>query len=187
MPGQRRKKDAMRTSPKTLFHLTAGDVMNGMIVVIPQDMSLQGAARRLMEYQVSGAPVVDEEGRCVGVISASDFVQWAGDGGKARRPAIAPGCVCSAWQILDAEQISSENRVRCFMTADPVTVGQTTPVQKLAQMMLDARIHRVIVVDRQERPIGIVTSTDILAAFARAGELEPAAQSQESELTNVRG
>ena len=59
------------------------------------------------------------------------------------------------------------------MTGDPVTVSQNTPVQKLAQMMLDAHIHRLIVVDREQRPVGIITSTDILAAFARAGELTP--------------
>jgi predicted transcriptional regulator len=54
------------------------------------------------------------------------------------------------------------------MTADPVTVVSTTPVQKLAQMMLDAHIHRLIVVDRQQRPIGIISSTDILACVARS-------------------
>jgi len=156
--------------------LTAGDLMSAMVVVIPQDMSLQGAARRLTQYQVSGAPVVDDEGRCVGVISASDFVHWAGDPQKARHTAASPGCVCASWQIVDADQFSDEDCVRHFMTADPVTVPQLTPVQKLAQMMLDAHIHRLIVVDRQEHPVGIITSTDILAALARAGEFSPSAK-----------
>jgi len=172
----------MRIPSKPLFLLTAGDLMSAMVVTIPQDMSLQGAARRLTEYQVSGAPVVDEESRCVGVISASDFVHWAGDGEKARKQPASPGCVCASWQIVDPEQLSTENRVRGFMTADPVTVIQTTPIQKLAQMMLDAHIHRLIVVDRQHHPVGIITSTDILAAFARAGELAPPAKTDENVL-----
>ena len=126
--------------------------MTATVVVIPQDMSLQGAARRLIESQVSGAPVVDEEGRCVGVISAGDFVFWAG---KEKNPKAAPanlGCVCASWQIVEADQLCDESRVRHYMTADPVTVIQSTPVQKLAQMMLDAHIHRLIVVDRQQQP-----------------------------------
>lgn len=172
--------EVMRTPSKPLFHLTAGDLMSATIVKIPQDMSLQGAARRLTEYQVSGAPVVDEEGRCVGVISASDFVHWAGDASKARHRPVSPGCVCSSWQIVDADQLSNDDRVCCFMTSDPVTVISTTPVQKLAQMMLDAHIHRLIVVDRQQHPVGIITSTDILAALARAGEFAPRPQSQET-------
>ena len=142
----------MHPPAKSLFLQTAGDLMSEMVVNIPQDMSLQGAARRLTEYQVSGAPVVDDEGRCVGVISASDFVHWAGDGQKASHQPVSPGCVCASWQIVDADQYSDENRVRCFMTGDPVTVSQNTPVQKLAQMMLDAHIHRLIVVDREQRP-----------------------------------
>ena len=54
------------------------------------------------------------------------------------------------------------------MTADPVTVSPHTPIGKLARLMLDAHIHRVVVVDEQRRPIGIVSSTDILAAVAYA-------------------
>jgi len=163
----------MLTISKPLFLLTAGDLMTAAIVTVPQDMSLQGAAHRLVENQVSGAPVVDEEGRCVGVISAGDFMLWADKEKNARRPAASPGCVCASWQIVEADQYSDENRVRNYMTQDPVTVIQSTPIQKLAQMMLDAHIHRLIVVDRQHSPIGIVSSTDILAAVTRAAEPAP--------------
>jgi CBS domain-containing protein len=158
----------MRTLPKPLFLLTAGDLLTDAVVVIPQDMSLQGAARRLIESQVSGAPVVDDEGRCVGVISAGDFVLWAGKEKNPRAQPTNPGCVCASWQIVEADEMSDECRVRHLMTTDPVTVILSTPVQKLAQMMLDAHIHRLIVVDRQHHPVGIISSTDILAALARA-------------------
>jgi len=163
----------MRTHTKPMFLLTAGDLMTATVVVIPQDMSLQGAARRLIEGQCSGAPVVDDEGRCVGVISAGDFVLWAGKEKNPKAQPVNPGCVCASWQIVEADHLSDENLVRHVMTADPVTVIQATPVQKLAQMMLDAHIHRLIVVDRQHRPIGIVSSTDVLAAVARADNALP--------------
>lgn len=58
------------------------------------------------------------------------------------------------------------------MTGDPVTVPGGATIGELAQMMLDARIHRVIVVDHNERPIGIVSSTDVLAAVARETRLK---------------
>jgi len=44
------------------------------------------------------------------------------------------------------------------------------PIGDLANMMIDAHIHRVIVVDSNERPIGIVSTTDILAAVAREAQ-----------------
>ena len=52
------------------------------------------------------------------------------------------------------------------MTPDPVTVKPETSILALARMMVDAHIHRVIVVDKERRPIGIVSSTDLLAALA---------------------
>jgi CBS domain-containing protein len=54
------------------------------------------------------------------------------------------------------------------MSADPVLVPPCFRINQLARMMLDAHIHRVIVADEQGRPIGIVSSTDILAAVAYA-------------------
>jgi len=47
-----------------------------------------------------------------------------------------------------------------------VVVPPITPIQELARMMLDAHIHRIIVADERGRPIGIISSTDILAAVA---------------------
>jgi CBS domain-containing protein len=54
------------------------------------------------------------------------------------------------------------------MTADPVTAPAATLIGELARMMLDAHIHRVIVVDTQRRPVGVVSATDLLAAIAQA-------------------
>jgi CBS domain-containing protein len=56
--------------------------------------------------------------------------------------------------------------VRNQMTRDPVLVTPETPITELARKMLDAHIHRVIVVDEQRRPVGVVSSTDVLAAVA---------------------
>jgi CBS-domain-containing membrane protein len=58
--------------------------------------------------------------------------------------------------------------VRRYMTADVVTVMPQTPLCALARRMLDAHIHRVIVVDEQHRPVGVVSSTDLLAALAHS-------------------
>jgi CBS-domain-containing membrane protein len=57
-----------------------------------------------------------------------------------------------------------------YMTTDPVTARTTTPMRELARMMLDAHIHRVVIVDEHNRPVGIVSSTDVLAAVARLEE-----------------
>ena len=58
------------------------------------------------------------------------------------------------------------------MSTDPVTVAPSTPITDLTRKMIDAHIHRVIVVDEQDHPIGVVSSTDVLAAVTY-GQHEP--------------
>jgi len=96
-------------------------------------------------------------------------LHWAENDQAPRRTHHTPGpAVCSDWQVLEAEAPCACGAVCDHMTANPVTVAPATPLGELARMMLDAHIHRVIVVDADDRPIGVVSSTDILAAVAYA-------------------
>jgi CBS domain-containing protein len=139
--------------------------MTTPVRTIPQEMSFREAAHQLTRERISGAPVVDAEGRCIGVLSSSDFVTWAGkDGNGSAIHFLAP------WGEMIAIDESPDTKIRHYMTARPVTVRPTATIGVLSQMMVDAHIHRVLVVVDQERPQGIVTSTDILLAVARAAQ-----------------
>jgi CBS domain-containing protein len=147
--------------------LTAADLMTAPVMTIPQETPLREAAHLLSRSHISGAPVVDTEGRCLGVLSSSDFVSWAEKGGEAGEGEKAIRFIApwGEWVRIDE---SPDTEIRHYMTAQPVTVAPATPLGELAQKMVDAHIHRVLVVDDQVRPCGIVTSTDVLAAVARA-------------------
>jgi len=80
-----------------------------------------------------------------------------------------PNCVLVDWQVVNVEKLPTD-QVCQFMTADPVMVPPSTPIRVLARMMTDAHIHRVIVVDEERIPIGIVSSIDLLAALAYADD-----------------
>jgi CBS domain-containing protein len=209
----------MRVPADTFLGQTASDLMTEKLVILSADMPLREAARLLLDNQVSGAPVIDAAGRCVGVLAARDFLRAAVTGpkvpgpgtpnrmpvtcafqGKVRTPSgqgltsclLPPGvcpiqrvlieengtetlvcsqphCVLTDWQVVRTQEIPVE-AVRRFMTADPVTVGPETPLRTVARRMIDSRVHRVVVVDEAERPVGIVSSTDVLAAVAYADE-----------------
>jgi CBS domain-containing protein len=213
----------MRAKGKLLQALTAGDLMNTDVVRLPQDMSLRDAARLLLQNQIGGAPVVDAQGKCVGVFSAVDFLRLSEMRADATRPTspplpiscsfqakhrmsdgkevtlctLPPGvcpiqvkqeepggeklivcsqphCVLVDWQVVDVEELPTDE-VRRFMTPDPVTGRPDTSIRVLARMMIDAHIHRVIVVDEARRPVGVVSSTDLLATLAYA-DTEPVAE-----------
>lgn len=130
--------------------LTAGDLMSHDLVSVSRETSMREAGRLLLLHQISGLPVVELDGTCVGVLSTTDFLRW---------------------QITNAEQ-SSTGKVEQYMTLDPVTVTIDTPLTELAQRMADAHVHRVLVVDRLYRLVGIISSTDVLAGIVRTGRTE---------------
>jgi CBS-domain-containing membrane protein len=157
---------------KPLLALTAADLMSRDVVMIPQDMGLRAAAHLLSQAGISGAPVVDNHGCCVGVISTTDFMRRL----QAEGTLPNPGCAhltgyLSEWQVSDLDELPTEE-VREHMTANPVTISPDTSIRAMARMMLNAHIHRLIVVDAHDRPVGIVSATDVLAAVAHAEEQE---------------
>ncbi len=155
----------MHTLTKPLASLTAADVMTRDPVVILRHVSLRTAAHLLSRSQVTGAPVVNAWGECIGVLSATDFLHWA-EGHK--KPDWSKGeSVCTEWQVMEPDLLP-EDDVAAYMTPDPVMADQDTSLFALARMMVDAHVHRVIIVDADRRPVGIVTTTDILAALAQA-------------------
>jgi CBS domain-containing protein len=207
----------MTTTRKPLLALTAADLMSRDVVRLPEHVPLRDAALLLLRNQISGAPVVDAAGRCVGVFSAIDFlrlvwkrpdaanpaapplpvtcsfqakrtlpdgrevtvcllppgvcpiqVKQVGPGGEEWLVCSEPHCVLADWQVVELEKLP-DDEVRRYMTPDPVCVPADTPIRTLARRMIDAHIHRVIVTDDAHRPVGVVTSTDLLGALARAG------------------
>ena len=157
-----------RAAARPFLDLTAADLMTTPVRTIPQDTTLREAAHLLTRDRISGAPVVDADGRCIGVLSSSDFVTWAGKDGNGKET-----CRChfiAPWgEMIDIDD-APDNEIRHYMTAQPVTVAPTAPIGELAQKMVDAHIHRILVVVDESRPQGIVASTDILAAVARAAQ-----------------
>jgi predicted transcriptional regulator len=158
----------MTTRMNLLFERTAEELMSREVVTVPRRMSLRAAAHLLNEARISGAPVVDEHGRCVGMLTTSDLSKWVEKGERAsKRLHDAPVCMCTDWQVTDFSALPADEVAR-HMTADLVTAPQHTAITELARAMLDADIHRLLITDQEGRPVGIVTSTDILAALAYA-------------------
>lgn len=156
----------MLATHKPLENVTAADVMSRDLVVVPANMALRSAAHLLAQTHITGAPVVNDEGVCVGVISTTDFVRRVEEEPHDQSLESENGCVCSDWQVIELSQ-PLEDTVCNYMTPDPVMANPDTRLAELAAMMVEVHIHRVVIVDQHRRPQGIVSSTDILAALAR--------------------
>jgi CBS domain-containing protein len=146
--------------------LTAADIMSRDVLKLTPDLTLRAAADTLGRARISGAPVVDAQGKCIGVFTVSDLARWIKNEGRGGQMEGIVGQGKGGWDVFDVEVLPNEE-IRLYMTADPVTAAPTTPVSLLARMMVDVGIHRIVITDTAQRPIGMVSSTDILALVAR--------------------
>jgi len=140
-------------------------VMTRDVVTVNPDTPLRDIARLLSESKISGMPVV-EDGHVVGVISEADIL--AKERGKTPQRK----------RLLDflledrpgAELKLEATTAREAMSAGALTIGPESPVADAAARMIDERVNRLPVVDRDGRLIGIVTRADLVRAFVRSDE-----------------
>lgn len=145
--------------------LTAKDVMHAEVLGLRADMTAREAAGFLTDNQIAGAPVLDGDGRVVGVVSLTDLAE-----NEMERPGIAsrPDLERGSWEErVNAEDLrmlhveSDDVLVREIMTPTIYTVPDDTPVAEIARAMIAGRIHRLFVT-RKRRLVGIVTPLDLL-------------------------
>jgi CBS domain-containing protein len=85
--------------------------------------------------------------------------------GRIALACVEPHCVPVDWQVVELDSLPGAT-VRDFMTTTVVTTDPTTPVAALAQLMLEHQVHRLIVLDDQKHPIGVVTVNDLIQVLA---------------------
>jgi nucleotide-binding universal stress UspA family protein/predicted transcriptional regulator len=154
------------------------DVMTGDVMTLRDDESLVVALRKLVRRRASGAPVLDAEGRLVGVISQRDIMSWHEGAVKelSKQSTLVPS---EYLHRLQAE------RVRTVMTTSPTSIPESASLQAAMALFRERGIHR-LPVTRDGRVVGIITGSDILLTMLaqiesvfesrRPEELQPAAE-----------
>jgi CBS-domain-containing membrane protein len=164
----------MNSAIERLLSLRVSDVMNRGVVQVSQHDSLSQAAHTLAEKSISGAPVVDEQGRCVGVLSATDFVKrHAG-----RNPQRSASRLCGDEQQLSSPgpqgalnlAASGDELVCHHMSSAVQSVRAEQTLITAARMMCAEHVHRLPVLDDHGRVAGMLTSLDVVAALVHAVE-----------------
>ena len=129
--------------------LVVADVMTVDPIRVSVDDTIESAEQLLAAYRISGLPVVDANGHLVGVLSRTDLLL---DGG--------PGLS----QLLRGRE--SGLRVGELMSSPPITVGLSTTLSDAARLMRDERVHRLVIVNEGDEPIGVLSATDFVKLIA---------------------
>jgi CBS domain-containing protein len=160
--------------------MRAIDVMTTDVITVDPDMTVQAFATLLAERGISGAPVVDADGRLVGIISEGDLLHRA-EIGTARRHRVRR----RSWWLdhfaseLARDYVKSHARtVKEIMTRDVVTVTEDTELAEVASLLEAKRVKRVPVM-REGKVVGIISRANIVRAVgatkgapAREGEAD---------------
>lgn len=141
------------------------DVMSTLPISVSKTTSFKEIAARLRELRVSAFPVLDADGRVIGVVSEADMLPKEALDDR-------PGVRGTITGLLHrTEQAKAEGVTAAdLMTSPPVTVTGDDTVEHAARLMYNRKVKRLPVVDEGGRLVGIVSRTDILAVFDRTDE-----------------
>lgn len=117
----------------------ATDVMSTPPITAEETMPIEEVAKKMFENDVSSVMVVDSTGRLVGIVTEKDVVG-----------AVAIG------------KIGSNLPVARFMKENPITVTPDTPLDEVLEKMRRFNIRHLPVVDKDGKPIGMVSQRDLL-------------------------
>ncbi|KAF1083835.1 Inosine-5'-monophosphate dehydrogenase [Sporotomaculum syntrophicum] len=144
----------------------AKDIMTANVITVNSNDDVDKMARLLLEHRISGLPVVDDNGKLVGVVSETDLVFQ-------EKPVRAPFYV-----VLFDSPIYLENpnrfihdvkravaqKVGALMSTKLYTVGPDASIEDVATIVTEKDVNRVPVVDNDGKLIGIITRQDIIKA-----------------------
>ncbi len=120
---------------------TVGDHMDEVVPTLTPDTDIRAAVAFLLQHRVTGAPVVDEDGAILGIVTAFDCLRLLAEGTEAGEPV--------------------SGTVADYMTRDIQTVSPSMDIYYVAGIFLRNRFRRLPVV-HEGRLVGAITRFDIL-------------------------
>ncbi|MBW3541106.1 MAG: CBS domain-containing protein [Planctomycetes bacterium] len=166
----------MSSLPGRLGTLVARDVMTPNVLVLNAGDDLDAAVALLKEHHLTGAPVIDPEGRLVGVLSLADTLEPAAARRFDEEPRLQfpSGSDPDAWRVYEhvvgLHDSGKKRLVSQCMSKDVASVGEEVALIDVARQMCGGHWHRVPVVRHDGQLCGIVSTMDVLAALVNTAE-----------------
>lgn len=133
-----------------MIDVDIGQLMTEEVVTVTKSQTLTDAGVAMTGADIKSVIVSDTDGRPIGILTSTDFVEMAADGNT-----------------------PSESSVGGYMTYDIVTTTPDTPVREAANLMVEHNISHLPVVQDDGRLTGMVTTTDVAAYVSGINDLLP--------------
>lgn len=138
--------------------MQAADIMTFRPACIRADAAIEDAARLMLQYRISGLPVVDQKESLVGIVTEGDLLRRV-KGGSGH----------------DLQTVAD------VMTPQVVSVGENASVRDIVDILQRRGIKRVPVV-KNDKVVGIVSRADLMRGLAQLAQIMPAASAEDRAL-----
>lgn len=135
--------------------MRAVELMRTPVVTVATDATTRQVAKMLVDNDITAAPVVDENGRLVGIVSEADLI----------RGQIQPDARAHLTNLTDPT-VPQPRSVADVMTRDVICVPISADAADIAALMLKETIKSVPVV-KDDAPVGMISRRDLLATLVR--------------------
>lgn len=124
-------------SERGLEEIQAEEVMSKNLTTVKPAAPISDVAETMIREKISSLVVVDEDGELKGIVTKADLIMY---------PLVTKPGIYS---------------VQEFMTPNPITVKPSHPIFLAVYLMSEHKISRVIVIDKENKPVGIITLADL--------------------------
>jgi CBS domain-containing protein len=159
MTDSKNHAEAVHLRPRMGLEMVVRDVMTKNVISVTKYESIMHVANILTEKNISGLPVVDKEGKVLGIITQADILSMVGVG---RDHTFKDLLKYMLGEKLPERRVG--DLVGDIMTSPALTISPDANVAEAVRIMEEKRIRRVTVVNGKNELLGILTRADILKA-----------------------
>jgi CBS domain-containing protein len=139
---------------------TVADVMTTRVIAVKRAANYKEICGVLRQYRVSACPVINDEGKVVGVVSEADLLYKVAD------PTPPSGLIRLRWKLGEESKVNAVTAAQ-LMTSPAISIQPDAPLAVAARIMQARRVRRLPVVGPGGMLLGIVSRTDLLSVFDR--------------------
>jgi len=160
--------------------MKASDVMTRNVLTVEPGTSVARAIRLMLDNNVSGLPVLADDGKVVGILTEGDLLRRSETGTERHRPRwleilMGPGRMAGEYVRTHGRKVEE------IMTSDPVSVTGDTPLDEVVGLMERRRIKRVPVIDGDVL-VGVVCRADLLGSLLRTLDAQDSQTRSDDEI-----
>jgi CBS domain-containing protein len=155
---------------KAMLDLYASELMTKVVYTVLPDDTVSGVAKVLAQHDISAAPVCDEGGQLIGMISEGDLMRPFTSSNESHRAwwltLLAEGTELAPNFLEDIKR--AQWHVRNLMSSPVITATEDTTLAQIADLLVSHRIKRVPVL-RGNKIVGIISRSDVIRVLASQG------------------